>query len=58
MPRVLEYLKGKKKLAYEFVNCDDLDDRRRGEYYETEWYGSEAKEIQFTDSKGHRTILY
>ena len=56
--RVLEYLKGKKKLTYEFVDCDDLDDRRRGEYYETEWYGSEAKEIQFTDSKGHRTILY
>ena len=56
--RVLEYLKGKKKLAYEFVNCDDLEDMRRGEYYETEWYGSEAKEIQFTDSKGHRTTIY
>lgn len=56
--RVLEYLKGKKKLAYEFVNCDDLEDRRRGEEYETEWYGSEAKEIQFTDSKGHHTTIY
>ena len=56
--RVLEYLKGKKKLAYEFVDCDDLEDRRRGEYYETEWYGSMAKEIQFTDTKGHQTVIY
>ena len=56
--KVLEYLKGKKKLAYEFVDCDDLDDRRRGEYYETEWYGSMAKEIQFTDVKGHQTVIY
>ena len=56
--RVLEYLKGKKKLAYEFVDCDDLEDRRRGEYYETEWYGSMAKEIQFTDVKGHQTVIY
>ena len=56
--KVLDYLKGKKKLSYEFVDCDDLEDRRRGEYYETEWYGSEAKEIQFTDSKGHQTTIY
>ena len=56
--RVLEYLKGKKKVTYAFVNCDDLDDRRTGEEYETEWYGSESEEIQFTDSKGHRTTIY
>lgn len=56
--KVLEYLKGKKKLAYEFVDCDDLEDRRRGEEYETEWYGSMAKEIQFTDTKGHQTVIY
>ena len=56
--KVLEYLKGKKKLTYEFVDCDDLEDRRRGEEYETEWYGSMAKEIQFTDVKGHQTVIY
>ena len=56
--KVLDYLKGKKKLAYEFVDCDDLEDRRRGEEYETEWYGSMAKEIQFTDVKGHQTVIY
>ena len=56
--KVLDYLKGKKKLAYEFVDCDDLEDRRRGEEYETEWYGSLAKEIQFTDTKGHQTVIY
>ena len=56
--KVLDYLKGKKKLSYEFVDCDDLEDRRRGEEYETEWYGSEAKEIRFKDSKGHFTTIY
>lgn len=56
--KVLDYLKGKKKLTYDFVNCDDLEDRRRGEYYETEWYGSESKQIQFTDSKGKTTTIY
>lgn len=56
--KVLAYLKGKKKLAYEFVNCDDLEDRRRGEEYETEWYGSLAQEIRFKDSKGHFTTIY
>ena len=56
--KVLDYLKGKKKLAYEFVDCDDLEDKSRGEYYETEWYGSEAKEIRFKDSKGHFTTIY
>jgi hypothetical protein len=50
---VLNYLKGKKKLTYQFINVDDLDDRRRGEEYETEWYGSESKQLYFKDSKGN-----
>lgn len=56
--KVLDYLKGKKKLTYSYVNVDDLDDRRRGEEYETEWYGSESKQIQFKDSKGKTTTIY
>ena len=56
--KVLDYLKGKKKLTYGYVNVDDLDDRRRGEEYETEWYGSESKQIQFKDSKGKITTIY
>ena len=55
--KVLDYLKGKKKLTYQFINVDDLEDRRRGEEYETEWYGSESKQIYFTDSKGHTTSV-
>lgn len=53
--KVLDYLKGKKKLTYQFINVDDLEDRRRGEEYETEWYGSESKQLYFTDSKGNTT---
>ena len=56
--KVLDYIKGKKKLSYSYVNDDDLDDRRRGEEYETEWYGSESKQIQFKDSKGKTTTIY
>lgn len=56
--KVLAYLKGKKKLAYDFVNDDDLNDRCRGEEYETEWYGSEAKQIRFTDARGKTTTIY
>lgn len=56
--KVLDYLKGKKKLSYSYVNDDDLDDRRRGEEYETEWYGSESQQIQFKDSKGKTTTIY
>lgn len=56
--KVLAYLKGKKKLTYQFINADDLDDRRRGEEYETEWYGSVAKEIQFKDAKGKIKTIY
>lgn len=55
--KVLDYLKGKKKLTYQFINVDDLEDRRRGEEYETEWYGSESKQIYFTDSKGDTTSV-
>jgi len=57
--KVLEYLKGKKKLmTYGFVSADNLEDRRRGEEYETEWYGSESKQLQFTDSKGHTVTIH
>ena len=56
--KVLDYLKGKKKLTYQFINVDDLEDRRRGEEYETEWYGSESKQLRFTDSKGKTTTIY
>ena len=56
--KVLDYLKGKKKLSYSYVDDDDLDDRRRGEEYETEWYGSESKQIQFKDAKGKTTTIY
>ena len=56
--KVLAYLKGKKKVSYDYVSVDDLDDRRRGEEYETEWYGSETRQIRFTDSKGKKTIIY
>ena len=56
--KVLDYLKGKKKLTYSYVNVDDLEDRTYGEEYETEWYGSESKQIQFKDSKGKTTTIY
>ena len=56
--KVLDYLKGKKKLTYQFINVDDLDDRRRGEEYETEWYGSETKQLCFTDSKGKTSTIW
>lgn len=56
--KVLAYLKGKKKVSYEFVSVDDLEDRRRGEEYETEWYGSESRQIRFQDAKGKATIIY
>lgn len=56
--KVLDYLKGKKKLTYSYVNVDNLEDRGYGEEYETEWYGSESKQIQFKDSKGQTTTIY
>ena len=56
--KVLDFLKGKKKLTYDFVDVDDLEDRIRGEEYETEWYGSESKQIRFMDSKGKPTTIY
>ena len=56
--KVLAYLKGKKKVSYEFVDEEDKSEREYGERYETEWSGSESSEICFTDSKGHRTMIY
>lgn len=56
--KVLEYLKGKKKLAWEYFDDDDLEDRERGERYETEWSGSESRKIRFIDAKGHKTPIY
>lgn len=56
--RVLDYLKGKKKVSYEFVDEEDKSEREYGERYETEWSGSESSEICFTDSKGHKTMIY
>ena len=56
--KVLDYLKGKKKVSYEYVNVDDLEDRRRGEEYETEWCGSESKQLQFKDAKGRLETIY
>ena len=56
--KVLDYLKGKKKLTYGYVNVDNLGDRAYGEEYETEWYGYESKQIQFKDSKGKTITIY
>lgn len=56
--KVLDYLKGKKKLSYSYVDDDDLEDRRRGEEYETEWEGYESKQIQFKDAKGKTKTIY
>jgi len=56
--RVLDYLKGKKKVSYEFVDEEDKSEREYGERYETEWSGSESSELCFTDSKGHKTVIY
>lgn len=38
--RVLEFLKGKKKATYEIKRHECMEDRERGEMYETEWSGS------------------
>ena len=56
--KVLDYLKGRRKVSYDYVSVDDLEDRRRGEEYETEWYGSESQQIWFKDSQGKMTIIY
>ena len=56
--KVLAYLKGKKKVSYEFVDEEDKSEMEYGERYETEWSGSESSEICFTDSKGHKTMIY
>jgi len=56
--KVLAYLKGKKKVSYEFVDEEDKSEREYGERYETEWSGWESSEICFTDAKGHKTMIY
>jgi hypothetical protein len=56
--KVLAYLKGKKKVSYDFVDDDDLSDMERGERYETEWYGSESRKIRFMDAKGKRETIW
>lgn len=54
---VLEYLKGKKKLAYEIVREENFDDRERGIEYETEWYGHLYFRVRFTDAKGNKATF-
>lgn len=56
--KVLEFLKGKKKLSYEFFDDNNLENREYGERYETEWDGSMSRKIRFIDSKGHKTPIY
>lgn len=56
--KVLEFLKGKKKLSYEFFDDDNLENREYGERYETEWDGSMSRKIRFIDSKGKKTAIY
>lgn len=51
---VLAYLKGKKKLSYEFKYSEDCDEREYGIKYETEWYGHTYNDILFTDSRGQK----
>ena len=56
--KVLAYLKGKKKLSYDYVNDDCLDDRERGIKYETEWEGRLSKQIRFKDAKGKTFTIW
>ena len=50
--RVLAFLKGKKKLAYEIVRDEDFENRDYGIRYETEWSGYLHLRLKFTDAKG------
>ena len=56
--KVLAYLKGKKKLSYDYVDDDCLDDRERGIKYETEWEGRMSKQIRFKDAKGKTFTIW
>lgn len=56
--KVLDYIKGKKKLSYEFFEDDDLDARKYGERFETEWEGRMSRKIAFKDFRGHVTKIY
>lgn len=51
--RVLEFLKGKKKISAT-LERDELSDREHGIEYETEWYGEEYMILVLTDAQGHR----
>ena len=54
---VLDYLKGKKRLAYEIVRDEEFEDRDYGIRHETEWYGHLALRIQFTDARGKKATF-
>ena len=54
---VLDYLKGKKKLAYEIVREEHFHDRERGIEYETEWSGHLYFRLRFTDAKGTKATF-
>ena len=56
--KVLAYLKGKKKLSYDYVDDDNLEDRERGIKYETEWEGRMSKQIRFKDAKGKTFTIW
>ena len=55
--KVLDYLKGKKRLAYELVRDESFEDRDYGIRHETEWYGHLAYRIRFTDARGGKVTI-
>ena len=54
---VLDYLKGKKKLAYEIVREEHFEEREHGIEYETEWEGHLYFRLAFTDAKGKKATF-
>ena len=56
--KVLDYLKGKKKVSYEYVSDNDLEEKEHADYYEIEWSGSYSKKLCFSDAKGKKTTIY
>ena len=54
---VLDYLKGKKKLAYEIVREEDFEEQEHGIKYETEWEGHLYFRLRFTDAKGTKATF-
>ena len=55
--RVLDYLKGKRKVFYKTVRDEDMGDREYGEKYETEWSGHVWIRLRFTDSQGKTVTI-